>query len=505
MKAQKFTPEQLRLLTYNANDAAITYEVANAFWHELHSGQHEDTYETTIELLKPLMFMMTRGIRVDQARLEVARRETNEQIDKLQEQLNELVGRELNPNSPKQVATYFYVEKGITPYKNSEGRPSTDDKALTRLARGTSSRRPLPEAKLIQQLRGLHKLRGTYLEMEFDSDNRFRTSCNPRGTKFGRISTGQTIYGTGMNMQNLPESFKRFLMPDEGYLLVEMDKRQAEWVVVAYDCGDANMISILEQGGDPHTHTAHLMFGASKELIEREKKIIGHSTDPFEIERLRREHCPEIFDLPFVPRMFSLRQAGKKSNHALNYDETYKRFAFENEMPERESKIMVERYHRIYPGIRTNYKRIQDQLQKDRTLTNCFGRRCKFLEKWGSDLFKQAYAFKPQSTVADVVNHALIEIYNTNEPLYQSIELLAQVHDSILFQVPLSLPATDILACICFVEDCLYPTLSYWGRDFHIETDIKLGTCSWGELPEEDLSNKNRLLEIINEHKEAAK
>lgn len=490
----------IRGLTYNAIDSAATFQIYQAFWQDMLAQGHEPAYQQTIDLLGPLTFIMTRGIKVDISRLSEVSEATDKEIQAKQEELNRVAGRALNPLSPKQIFEYFYVEKRIPPYKDAEGKPTTNDKALTRLARGTSTRQGFREAKLIQELRGLHKLKGTYFDIAFDADGRFRTAANPRGTKFGRISTGKTIYDTGMNMQNLPPAFKTFLVADPGYLLIEMDKRQAEWVVVAYLSGDARMIEVLENNEDPHTHTAHLMFGADKELIKRENKIVGHTTDAVEIESLRRANCPEVFNLGFVPRIFSMRQGGKKSNHALNYDETYKMFAFINEMSEHESKVICDRYHAIYPGIKQWHGHIQTELRHNRTLTNCFGRRCMFLEKWGPDLFKQAYAFKPQSTVADLVNRALIRIYDDRDPRMYHVELLGQVHDSVLWQIPLSLSTDDIMFCVQRIEDYLNPTMEYAGREFHIHTDIKLGVTSWNDIEEADLADKNKLRSIIDGH-----
>src|SRR5690606_11604294 len=108
---------------------------------------------------------------------------------------------------------------------------------------------------------------------------RMRCSYNPRGTKFGRLSSSKTIFGTGTNFQNLPQEFKKFLVADPGYCFVEVDKRQAEWVAVAYLTGDANMIEAIEKGMDVHTHTASLMFDADPSIIKYEHKLIGHTTD----------------------------------------------------------------------------------------------------------------------------------------------------------------------------------------------------------------------------------
>ena len=131
------------------------------------------------------------------------------------------------------------------------------------------------------------KLKGTYLDITFDADSRMRCSYNPRGTKFGRISSSKTLFQTGMNMQNLPEEFAGFLVADDRMILISLDKAKAEWVVVAYESGDLSMINAIESGVDVHAYTAEQMFKIPLEVIELEDKIIGHSNDAEEIARKR--------------------------------------------------------------------------------------------------------------------------------------------------------------------------------------------------------------------------
>jgi DNA polymerase I-like protein with 3'-5' exonuclease and polymerase domains len=67
----------------------------------------------------------------------------------------------------------------------------------------------------MQDVRTLNKLGSGYLDVQLDPDERLRCSYNPRGTKFGRLSSSETVMGTGLNMQNLDPSFKAFIVPDE--------------------------------------------------------------------------------------------------------------------------------------------------------------------------------------------------------------------------------------------------------------------------------------------------
>lgn len=480
-----------KFLEYNCLDSACMMEIYNEIWPDLGNNGFQPAYNLTIGLLEPVIFMMSKGIAVNLEAMELTKQEISEAIRIKQLELNELCGRELNVNSPKDCQKYFYVELGIPPYYN-EGSITVDDTALQRLARPTAKRPGLRQAKLVQEIRGLAKLKGTYLEIEFDPDQRMRCSYNLRGTKFGRLSSSKTIFGTGSNIQNLPQEFKRFLVADPGYILWEVDLRQAEWVVVAYLSGDANMISVVESGMDTHIHTASLMFKQDKDLIAREAKLIGTSSDPDFISQTRLDNGMEVR----IPRTMSLRQCGKKSNHGLNYDEGPNKFALVNEMEQTEAKLIVEMYHSIYPGIRRWYDAIKRQLQKDRSLTNCFGRRVRFMGAWDEDLWKAAYSMLPQSTVVDSLNIGMKKIYADKDITQRSqIDLLAQVHDSILVQLPLQVfeDQDRFQRLQHVVYEYVSPEMTYNNRNFRLNVDSKTG-LNWGSYNAE--SNPDGMREL---------
>jgi len=476
-------------LTYNALDSACTLEVHDAIWPDITPQGFTPAYQLTTDLFPVLTFMQTRGIKVDHTALEKTRDEIVASAATKQEELNQLCGRELNVNSSKDCQQYFYVELGIPPYYN-EGSVTVDDLALQRMSRGTAKRPGLRQAKLVQEIRGLQKLHGTYLNIEFDGDGRMRCSYNPRGTKFGRLSSSKTIFGTGTNNQNLPQEFKKFLVADEGYVLWEVDKRQAEWVVMAYLTGDANMIRVIEEGKDTHIHTASLMFGAEPELIEYENKLVGNNSDPDIIRAIREGDSSLAKYADGFPRTMSARQCGKKSNHGLNYDEGFVKFALINEMEQSEGKRIVTMYHLIYPGIKVYYQTVQRLLQRDRALTNCFGRKVRFMDAWDQNLWKAAYSMLPQSSVVDSLNQGMIKIYADSWLCgvnYLNIDVLAQVHDSILMQVPRHIiENSNFSGIVGLVFGYVSPELCYNGRKFKIATDMKIG-LNWSGYNKDNL------------------
>lgn len=468
---------------YNALDSARTYELYEKIFPELSQSRHVKTYDRTIRMIEPLAAMMTRGISVDVEGIKEEKLKVEEQIKKAQKLLNELCGEPLNPFSAKECQNYFYIKKGLTPFvkqvKQKDGSRkstiTTDDLAMRKLAVGTKNRKPIFEAALVQKIRGLRKLLSTYLEIQLDPDNRFRYSVNIRGTIFSRISTSKTITGSGMNVQNLDPRYKKYLRADPGKLLLEIDKRQAEWIVTAYACNDENMIHVVESGEDIHTYTGTQMFKETKEHILEEAELLGHTNSQEIVEDLRKKLSFEVNDS--APRNMSMRQAAKKAGHSLNYGLGYKTFAERNEFPEHEAKRIVELYHKPYPGIRQWHRFIQDSLKKSRVLKNCFDRYQLFLDRWGDSLFKAAYAFIPQSTVGDLIADAICDIYESKDPFLKDVELLAQVHDSILFQIPEYSDHSEIAKRL---NKYMSPTLEYNSRKFVIPSDAKIGT-HWDE------------------------
>lgn len=468
---------------YNAKDSAICFEANEPISRELKRFGNVETYEFNQRLFRPLLYMMARGILIDEAALAEHRREARETRDMLQKKLNGLCGFALNVSSPMQCKKYFYEILKYKPQTKKTKDPktgqrkesiSTDDKAMKRLIRLYNSE----EAKLVTQIRKYRKLIGTYLEVNYDADKRLRCSFNMAGTATGRLSSSETIFGTGTNMQNLPKSFKKFLIADPGCVIVEVDKAQAEWVATAYVAGDARMIEACEADLDAHIHTANLMFGIPKELISKEHEVLETSTDEDYILEQRLKYVPEILKYKNILPNMSCRQAGKKSNHSFNYGLSPQGFAIQYDMELKYAKQCYSLYHNAYPGLSLWHQHIRNKLGKDRTLENLFGRKRRFLNRWNEDLFKAAYSYIPQSTVGQLLNWGIVETYYQQDlegfEYLRKWDLLNQVHDSMVFQYPLS-DIEGLAKTIKQIQKNLDPKLYCNGRQFVIKTDCKIG------------------------------
>lgn len=453
-----------------------------------------NTYQETVGYFEPLMSMMQRGILVDAEGKEEEAARLRTIIHANQEALNQLAGTELNALSPKQISDYFYVRKGVKPFiSRTTGKPTTDDKAMSRLAAGTKSRKPFKEALLVQSIRGDTKMAGTYLEITLAPGSLFKCTYNPRGTKNGRFSSSKTLSGIGMNQQNIPYAFKKYMIPREGNLMFEWDKRQAEWVVVAYLSGDEKMIEVIENGQDAHLITGCFICDVPEDFALLERQYVGKGHDPVHIAVQRAklfEDYPEFNSLlqnpdVFLPRTYYVRDIGKHSNHGYNYDMSAYRFSEEYETDILTGARTRQGYLTLYPGVPDMWNMLQDRLDdpaNQRTLVNCHGRPRQFLGEWGNDLFKEAYNYHPQSTVADTLNHGMRRIYDDRRDFMRDLWLLFQVHDSLGAEYPTSDPLA-MAKMIHQVHDHMDEEMSYGGRPFRIATDMSVG-FSWGSMIE---------------------
>jgi DNA polymerase-1 len=264
---------------------------------------------------------------------------------------------------------------------------------------------------------------------------------NPVGTAQGRISSSKTIRGTGANLQNQPWQMNALMLADDEHILINQDLGQAENRVVAFVSGESKMMRAFEEGIDIHTQTASMIY----------------ETPPDEVTKDQRDW-------------------GKRANHGLNYDLGYRSFALYYQITEKEAKNIVERYHHIYKGVREWHSTVREELSRsNKTLTNCFGRKRTFLDRWGHDLFKVAYSYIPQSTIAELMNTYGVCFLYQRQDLFPEVQFLNTIHDSIRYQIPLSVGNKRIIEIIKAVKESLEHELEWRGKTFSIPVDTEIG------------------------------
>jgi len=451
--------------TYNAKDSAYLLPISERLLEELNEFECTDAMEYSMNLHKPLIEMEYNGFLVDVEGVKKTKAQYEKRINALQHGLNKIARRELNPGSSKQMVAYFYGICMIKPYINRKtGNATCDTVALHRIAKKNS--KGSIEARMIIKIRKYSKLVSTYFNVPVDEDNRLRCSHKIAGTVSGRIATERTFFGTGTNLQNQPYIFKYFLTSDPDWILCECDLAKAEAHVVAYLTQDANMIEAFESGIDVHSFNASKIFNVPIEQVIHEAKTKK------------------------ADQRSTMRYMGKKVVHASNYNMGPQTFSDqlaveEIFMSQSECKQLLQNYSDRFPGLKRWHRQIEDEVTQSRILYNLFGRPRRFLGDMNPALFRNAYSYKPQSTVAELLNRGMIKCVNDSRlgKAGYDIRFLTTVHDSVVFQFHKS-QIPNLLQILLIIKDHMTHTFTYKGKSFTIGLDAKIGRQWAGKTAE---------------------
>ena len=269
----------------------------------------------------------------------------------------------------------------------------------------------------------------------------------------------------------------------KGSEFLAFDLSQAESWVVAYEANEPRMKHALKYG-DIHSETAVALFHLDKANCEHKWKDV-------KAENKKNKLCESCGVLVLEDE----RYLGKKGNHASAYGmKEYRQMETINAESDKppfitvtlaEATQMNKRWHSYY-NVRAWWANIQDELNKTRTLTTTYGRRRQFFQHWGDELFKEAYAFKPQSTVADHFNgrvHPQLGIRGGFKEIYYQhakrghLSICNHAHDSCLLLVPSPIPDSLIYEIRALLERPIVIN----GEEFTIPVDGERGE-RYGEL-----------------------
>lgn len=441
-----------RILTYNCKDACVTVESFEEMYKEIvELNMEKFFFERVMRNHELYMKIEETGLLLNVERNKELRIKYNDWWRSSQNRLDSLCLREVNAASPKQIASllYTFLELPLrydTDRKTGKQVVKTDEDTIVALLNNHIEKSSNKDAReilnLVLDIRRIRKTIGTYLNAEPDYDGRIRTVYNPVGTETGRSSTslqdaptrpakrvliGYTkkkgfpkykLKDIGLSFQTMTKhgSIGSDLLSqfdaDPGCLFVEVDMSQAEARVVALLAEDYELLKNFDTPGfDLHKTTASWIFNMSTKMITKELRFCGKKT----------------------------RHAGNydmgKRRHMIEVNNDARRFGIDIEISEWRAGKNLEIFHEYSPKIRSNFQsQIRDAIDSSRTLINPFGRRREFFERAGEDLYKEAYAQIPQSTVPDKLRDGAILMLEEDPDLRIAVEW----HDSLLMIVPIN-------------------------------------------------------------------
>lgn len=458
---------------YNGLDCCVTHEVSGVL-HPMLDNVSASTYNFSLELQAPILEMMMRGMLVNQNRKHKVLKEMRGKLAVLEEQLNEIITNgvgvaDLNWRSPTQLNRLLYDVMGLPEVKkrNTNGvfARTSNREAIEKLSGYFIAE---PVCNHLLALRDLGKSIG-FLETGIDSDGRMRSSLNIGGTNTGRLASSASDFGTGTNLQNVTASLRSVFVADPGYKFANLDLEQADSRNVGALCWN-----LLVNNGDWDERTAGAYLDAceSGDLHTTVCKMASPDLG-WGDGRSDRAIADQI-----AYRGKSYRDNSKVLGHGSNYLGQPATMARHSKLPVQLVKDFQHNYFTAFPCIPTWHKSIAYNIEHFSQLTTPFGRRRFFFGRpKDSATLREATAYQPQSMTSDEINLGILRLWRANR-----VQLLMQVHDSILFQYPEEQENEIIPWALETLRTHL--TLEK-GRDFVVPTEAMVG-WNWGYVGDDN-------------------
>jgi DNA polymerase-1 len=466
-RAMRETPESAK--SYSGLDAWATFRVKHALQKKLeqqHSTDGMCLWDYFVEVEMPFTRVLynccRRGVMVDVGYLEELSPRIEREMDILLKKLYKINGREINPKSPLQLRELFFGKLNLPVLKMTPGgdsgnrQPSTDESCLQIwAAQGVEA------ALLMLTYRELAKMKGTYvdgLRKWADEDFRIHPTLTQHVTVTGRLSS------VDPNLQNIPRpdgdqfGIRTAFIPKDGCKLLVVDYEQLEMRLMAHFSQDDNMIDVIRRGWDIHAGTASLMYNYDYDAIiaaSKHKKANAKAKEmqqPFE----------ELTELEKA--MVFGRQASKETGFGLNYGEgpekLGKKLGLKGNRKEviAQAEELIEKYFAPYPRVREFINGVHNYILDYAMVETILGRPRRFHElpeigrmldvdpdywhlpgtarKNLAQAKRQSVNSIIQGSAADVAKMAMIKCEFDHRLRNLGVEMLLQVHDELLFEVP---------------------------------------------------------------------
>nr|WP_143831817.1 DNA polymerase I [Nocardiopsis sp. CNR-923] len=386
--------------------AAATRDLAGVLAAELdgRGGAHLLS-EVELPLVDVLARMERAGIAADLEYLEGLQGEFAAAARGAVERAHEIVGREFNLGSPKQLQQVLFEELGLPRTKKIKTGYTTDADALAWLATQTDNELPV----VLLRHRDQTKLRTTVegLVKTVADDGRIHTTFNQTVAATGRLSS------TDPNLQNIPvrtdvgRRIRRAFVVGEGFEeLLTADYSQIELRIMAHLSGERALIDAFNSGYDFHAHMAAQVFGIGVEEVD------GHK-----------------------------RSRIKAMSYGLAYGLSAYGLSQQLGIAPDEAKKLMEDYFAQFGGVRDYLRSVVDDARRAGYTETILGRR-RYLPDLTSDnrqrremAERMALNAPIQGSAADIIKVAMLQVDAALTEGGLASRVLLQVHDELVVEV----------------------------------------------------------------------
>jgi len=392
-----------------ARDALAVHHVAGPIVASLEAQGMAELYRT---IENPLVWVLARmehvGVGVDSVALRDINARLTSEAEQLVGELRAVADKpDLNLNSPTQLRALLFDERGLSPMgvKKTKTGYSTDAQTLAKLV-------DLWPEFIVPLLRHreVEKLRGTYgdgLLTEVAPDGRIHASFNQTVARTGRLSSDRP------NLHNIPvrtdegRVFRTAFVPRPGNTLLVADYNQIELRCIAHLAADPGLIEAFTSGQDIHNATAARVFGVEPADVTLE-----------------------------------MRSKAKMVSYGLAYGMEAYGLGQRLNIPTDEAAKILDAYFVAFPNVKQYMDDTVVEARKNGYTETLFGRRRPIPELLNSNWRirqageRQAMNAGIQGLAADIFKVALVRIDAALTAGGYASELVLQVHDEVILEVP---------------------------------------------------------------------
>jgi DNA polymerase-1 len=401
-------------------------------------------FDIEMPLVEVLSEMEFSGVKVNSRFLYSFDEKVVSELSKTEDNVYKIADRKFNINSPKQLSFVMFEKFNFPIIKKNKTGYSTDEGVLNELS---YHRFPVE----ILKYRELKKLKNTYIDpiIKYCTcyGNRVHTIFNQAVTNTGRLSS------TEPNLQNIPvksaygREFRSVFIPEDNKIFICADYSQIDLRVLAHISGDEKLIDAFRKGDDIHSATAREVFG-----IPRDQFV---SND--------------------------LRNAAKSINFGIVYGISPFGLAKQLGISLKKAKEYIDGYFERYSGVKLWMEQVIKKALKDGYTCTIIGRK-RYIPELSSENARVRNAGKRialntpiQGSSADIIKIAMINIYSEIKLRgYRSLILL-QVHDDLLFEVPID----EVEIMTSMIKNKMENSINL--SDVSIDVKLKVGK-NWGEM-----------------------
>jgi DNA polymerase I len=420
-----------RATAYSAEDADVTYRLWRVLKPRLVAERMTTVYETLERpLVAVLARMERRGISIDRQVLSRLSGDFAQTAARVEAELQELAGEPINVGSPKQIGDILFGKMQLPGgTKTKTGAWSTSAQVLDELAE-----QGYDFPKKILEWRQVSKLKSTYTDAlptyVNPQTHRVHTTYALAATTTGRLSSNEP------NLQNIPvrtedgRKIRRAFVATPGHKLVSADYSQIELRLLAEIADVPSLRQAFRDKLDIHAMTASEMFGVP------------------------------IKDMPS-----EVRRRAKAINFGIIYGISAFGLANQLGIAREEASAYIKKYFERFPGIRAYMDETKEFCRRNGYVTTLFGRKCYYPEIKASNAsirsFNERAAINArlQGSAADIIRRAMTRIEEALNEKKLSAQMLLQVHDELIFEVPDEEVAATLPVVQRVMQDAPFPAV----------------------------------------------